>query len=44
LLGFQLAIVFTGAFAELSDDAKRMHGVALACIAFATVLLLDPAA
>jgi hypothetical protein len=44
LLGFQLAIVLTNAFAALDPSAKAIHGLALALIGFATVLLLAPAA
>jgi hypothetical protein len=44
LLGFQLAITFTSAFSELESSAKLTHGAALACIAFAGMLLIAPAA
>jgi Family of unknown function (DUF6328) len=44
LLGFQLAVVMTEAFASLSSSAKAVHGFALACIALSTILLMAPAA
>jgi hypothetical protein len=40
LLGFQLAIVLTQAFAELPSSLKLTHGLALALIAIATALLI----
>ena len=44
LLGFQLAIVLTTGFAQLSDSAKLVHGSALGLIAIAAALLIAPAA
>lgn len=44
LLGFQLAIVLTQAFAELPASLKLTHGLALALVAVATALLISPAA
>lgn len=44
LLGFQLAIVLTGGFAELPPAVKAIHGIALALIAISTMLLIAPAA
>lgn len=44
LLGFQLAIMFTDAFAELSAETKAIHLLALCCISLAIVLLMAPAA
>lgn len=44
LLGFQLAIVLTHGFAQLSDGAKLVHGSALGLIALAAALLIAPAA
>lgn len=44
LLGFQLAIVLTTGFAELPSVEKALHGIALGCVALATVLLITPAA
>jgi hypothetical protein len=44
ILGFQLAIVLTQAFAELSPGMKLVHGLSLALIAIATALLIAPAA
>ena len=42
LLGFQLAIVLTSAFAELSHMSKTIHLMALLSIAFSTILFDDP--
>jgi len=44
LLGFQLAIVLTDGFAELSAPVKAVHGIALALITISTALLIAPAA
>jgi len=44
LLGFQLAIVLTSGFADLSTSAKAFHCVALGAVALATILLVTPAA
>ncbi|WP_095205297.1 DUF6328 family protein [Mesorhizobium carmichaelinearum] len=44
LLGFQLAIVVTQGFAAMSPLDKAAHGIALACVALSTVLLMTPAA
>lgn len=44
LLGFQLMICFTAAFAELEASAKLTHGAALAAIAIAIALLVAPVA
>lgn len=43
LLGFQLTVTFTQAFAQLGQSAKITHIVALCCIALAVVLLMAPA-
>src|SRR5437868_4312574 len=43
LLGFQLTVTFTQAFADLETSAKVTHAVALACIGFAVILLMAPA-
>ena len=44
LLGFQLVVTFTGAFAELAPMPKLIHMAALCCIAVAIILLMTPAA
>ncbi|MGO4175767.1 DUF6328 family protein [Bosea sp. TAF32] len=44
LLGFQLAIVLTNSFEQLSPSLKEIHGLALGLIALATALLIAPAA
>jgi uncharacterized membrane protein YidH (DUF202 family) len=44
LLGFQLAIVLTSGFQQLSSNLKMAHGAALALIALSTALLIAPAA
>jgi hypothetical protein len=44
LLGFQLTVVLTDAFERLAPDLQIVHGLALACIAAATMLLMAPAA
>jgi len=43
LLGFQLTVTFTQAFAELEPNAKITHAAALCCIGLAVVLLMAPA-
>jgi succinate dehydrogenase hydrophobic anchor subunit len=43
LLGFQLTVTLTQAFAELTPAAKMAHTAALCCIALAVVLLMAPA-
>jgi hypothetical protein len=43
LLGFQLAVTLTSAFAQLPADAKIAHAAALCFIALAIVLLITPA-
>jgi Family of unknown function (DUF6328) len=43
LLGFQFVIVLTQGFAELPAVLKWVHGVAIALITVATVLLMTPA-
>jgi hypothetical protein len=43
LLGFQLTVTLTQAFAELATHAKIAHAVALCCIAVAVILLMAPA-
>ena len=44
MLGFQLAIVVTQGFAAMPPLDKASHGIALACVALSTVLLMTPAA
>jgi hypothetical protein len=44
LLGFQLVIVLTSAFADMPPLLKSVHGVAIACVTLATALLVTPAA
>jgi hypothetical protein len=44
LLGFQLVVTFTRAFAELSTTLRVVHVFALCCVALAVVLLMTPAA
>lgn len=44
LLGFQLVIVLTSAFAEMPASLKAIHGIAIASITVATILLMTPAA
>jgi hypothetical protein len=44
ILGFQLVIVLTSAFSQLPPLAKGVHGLALAGVALATMLLIAPAA
>jgi hypothetical protein len=43
LLGFQLTVTLTRAFAELPAEAKIAHAIALCCVALAVVLLMAPA-
>ena len=43
LLGFQLTVTFTQAFAQLEESVKLVHAAALCCIALAVVLLMAPA-
>jgi len=43
-LGFQLAVVLTKAFGELSQGLKWVHGLSLTFIVLATALLIAPAA
>lgn len=43
LLGFQLTVTFTQAFADLQMPAKITHAVALACMGLAVILLMAPA-
>ena len=43
LLGFQLTVTLTRAFAELPVEAKVAHAIALCCIGLAVVLLMAPA-
>jgi hypothetical protein len=44
LLGFQLAVMLTEAFGELSGTSKAVHVAALCCISLAVILLMAPAA
>jgi hypothetical protein len=44
LLGFQLTVTLTRAFAQLPPGTKMIHAVALCCIAFAVILLMATAA
>jgi hypothetical protein len=43
LLGFQLTVTLTQAFAELPTQAKIAHAVALCCIGLAVILVMAPA-
>ncbi len=43
LLGFQLTVTLTRAFAELPTEAKVVHAAALCCIGLAVLLLMSPA-
>jgi hypothetical protein len=43
LLGFQLAVTLTHAFAQLPREAKLVHVVALCCIGVAIIFLMAPA-
>jgi len=44
LLGFQFLVSLSQVFARLPPASKIVHGVALACVAFALLLLIAPAA
>lgn len=44
ILGFQLVIVLTQAFAELPDRERLVHGIAIAFVTLSTALLMAPAA
>jgi hypothetical protein len=44
LLGFQLIVVLSDAFERLPVQEQMVHGLALGCVALATVLLMAPAA
>jgi hypothetical protein len=44
LFGFQLAVMLTDAFGELTASAKVVHVAALCCIVLAVILLMAPAA
>jgi len=44
LLGFQLAVMLTEAFAELGLGTRIVHVVALCCTSLAVILLMAPAA
>ncbi|TWB69801.1 hypothetical protein FBZ87_10891 [Nitrospirillum amazonense] len=44
MLGFQLAVVLTRAFAGLSPPEKALHAAALGCVALSIILLMAPAA
>src|SRR3954451_9986614 len=43
LLGFQLTVTFTQAFAALEPAAKIAHAAALCCMGLAIILLMAPA-
>jgi hypothetical protein len=43
LMGFQLVIVLTRAFSELPPVVQTVHGLSLATVAIATILLIAPA-
>jgi Family of unknown function (DUF6328) len=43
LLGFQLAVILTDAFAALPSASKIVHVVALCCVSLAVILLIAPA-
>lgn len=43
MLGFQLAVMLTEAFGELSPFSKGVHAAALCCIALTVILLMAPA-
>jgi hypothetical protein len=43
LLGFQLTVTLTRAFAQLPSEAKIAHAAALCCVALTVVLLMAPA-
>jgi hypothetical protein len=44
LLGFQLVVMFTRTFGDLTPPAQATHVAALCCVAIAVVLLMTPAA
>ena len=44
LLGFQFVVILTKEFAGLEPLSKGLHLAALCCVAFATILLMTPAA
>jgi hypothetical protein len=44
LFGFQLIVMLTPAFTELSGEAKLVHAGALLCVALTIILLMAPAA
>jgi hypothetical protein len=44
LFGFQLSIVLTRSFAELSAAARAIHAASLCLVALAIILLMAPAA
>jgi hypothetical protein len=43
LLGFQLTVTLTRAFADLPPEAKIAHAIALCCVGLTIVLLMAPA-
>jgi hypothetical protein len=43
LLGFQMAVTLTRAFAQLPSEAKMAHAAALCCVGLGTILLMAPA-
>jgi hypothetical protein len=43
LLGFQLTVTLTRAFAELPMEGKLAHAVALCCVGLSIILLMAPA-
>jgi len=43
LLGFQLAVMLTDAFAALPSASKIVHVVALCCVSLAVIILMAPA-
>src|ERR1041385_656593 len=43
LLGFQLAVILTDAFAALPSASKIVHVVALCCVSLTVILLMAPA-
>jgi hypothetical protein len=44
LLGFQLSVTLTSAFAQLPAGSRLLHVAALCCVALAVILLMTPAA
>jgi hypothetical protein len=44
LFGFQLSIVLTHSFEELSSTARTIHAVSLCLVALAVILLIAPTA